>query len=153
MRILLDTNVLIDLYTQRPPDGDTAQKLLIMREFGDAELWASAKSFTDVFCVLHKTYNSEFIQSTFEESYQWLEICSIDASDIHLTSSRKWNDFEDCLIDICAEKIKADYLLTRDESGFANAHAQVISPAGFFDLLEEEYGLVYDLIDLSECSL
>ena len=59
MRILLDTNVLIDLYTQREPEGDTAQKLLIMKEFGDAQLWVSAKSFTDVFYVLSKSYSSK----------------------------------------------------------------------------------------------
>lgn len=150
MRILLDTNVLIDLYTRRPPDGDIAQKLLIMREFGDAELWVSAKSFTDVFYVLRKTYDSKFIQRAFDESYQWLEICSVDGSDIHLASSRTWGDFEDCLVDVCAEKIKADYLLTRDEGGFANAHTQVVSPADFFDHLQEEYGLVYDIVALSD---
>ena len=80
MRVLLDTNVLIDLYTKRPPEGDVAQKLLIMHEFGDAELWVSAKSFTDVFYVLHKTYSSERIQSAFEESYRWLNICSLDSA-------------------------------------------------------------------------
>lgn len=69
MRVLLDTNVLIDLYTQRPPEGDIAQKLLVMKEFGDVELWVSAKSFTDVFYVLHKTYSSDYVQSAFEESY------------------------------------------------------------------------------------
>ncbi|WP_165246656.1 type II toxin-antitoxin system VapC family toxin [Adlercreutzia sp. ZJ141] len=150
MRVLLDTNVLIDLYTQRPPDDDIAQKLLVMREFGDAELWVSAKSFTDVFYVLRKTYNSELIQNAFNESYPWLEICTIDASDIHLASSRKWDDFGDCLIDICAEKIKADFLLTRDESGFSNAHTQVISPVDFFNFIQEEYGLVYDIISCPE---
>ncbi|WP_165045223.1 PIN domain-containing protein, partial [Adlercreutzia sp. ZJ138] len=150
MRVLLDTNVLIDLYTQRPPDDDIAQKLLVMREFGDAELWVSAKSFTDVFYVLRKTYNSELIQNAFNESYPWLEICTIDVSDIHLASSRKWDDFEDCLIDICAEKIKADFLLTRDESCFSNAHTQVISPVDFFNFIQEEYGLVYDIISCPE---
>ncbi len=150
MRVLLDTNVLIDLYTQRPPDGDIAQRLLAMREFGDAELWVSAKSFTDVFYVLHRSYNSDFIQNAFEESYQWLEICSIDASDIQLATSRRWEDFEDCLVDICAEKIKADYLLTRDESGFCNAHVPVITPSKFFNLLQEDYGLIYDIVDLCE---
>lgn len=150
MRLLLDTNVLIDLYTQRPPDGDIAQKLLVMREFGDAELWVSAKSCTDVFYVLSKTFQSEFIQNAFDESYQWLEICSIDAADIHLASSRKWDDFEGCLIDICAEKVKADYVLTRDESGFMNAHVQVISPHAFFDMMQEDHGLVYDIIDMPE---
>ena len=82
MRVLLDTNVLIGLYTQQPPEGDIAQKLLVMKEFGDVELWVSAKSFTDVFYVLHKTYSSDYGQSAFEERYQWLEISAVDSADI-----------------------------------------------------------------------
>ena len=44
MRAFLDTNVLIDLLTERPPEGVEAVKLLAMQELGDVELWASAKS-------------------------------------------------------------------------------------------------------------
>ena len=150
MRVLLDTNVLIGLYTQQPPEGDIAQKLLVMKEFGDVELWVSAKSFTDVFYVLHKTYSSDYVQSAFEESYQWLEICSVDSADIHRATSRRWADFEDCLVDVCAEKVKADFLLTRDEKGFAQAHVPVMSPGDFFNYIESEYQITYDIVDLSE---
>jgi len=144
MRLLLDTNVLIDLYTQRPPQGDIAKKLLMMREWGDAELWASAKSLTDIFYVLHKTYSSERIQSAFAESFRWLEVCSLDSSDLQRAVSRNWPDFEDCLIDCCAEKVKADFLITRNQGDFVRAHAKVASPQEFFDYLEEQHGLVYD---------
>lgn len=150
MRILLDTNVLIDLYTQRPPAGDIAQKLLIMKEFGDAELWVSSKSFTDVFYVLHKTYSSDYIQNAFEESFKWLELCSADSADVHRAVERRWSDFEDCLIDVCAEKIKADFLLTRNEKGFLNTHARAMSPQDFFIYLGDEYQVIYDTVDLGE---
>ena len=43
MRLFLDTNVLIDLYQERHPYYEDVKKLQIMEEFGDAELWASAK--------------------------------------------------------------------------------------------------------------
>ncbi len=145
---MLDTNVLIDLYTQRSPDGGIAQKLLIMREFGDAELWVSAKSFTDVFYVLHKTYGSKRIQDAFAESLNWLEVCSLDAADIHLATDREWHDFEDCLIGVCAEKVKADIILTRDEKGFTSSPIQCLAPADFFALLKEEHGVVYEMVDM-----
>lgn len=148
MRILLDTNVLIDLYTQRPPHGADAQRLVIMSAFGDAELWASAKSFTDIFYVLSKSFNSERIHQAFRESFQWLNICSVDGNDIHLASQREWADFEDCLVAICAEKVKADYLLTRDANGFSQAKMPAMSPAAFFTMLEADYGLVYDDVEL-----
>ena len=38
MRAFLDTNVLIDLLTERPPEGAEAVKLLAMQELGDVEL-------------------------------------------------------------------------------------------------------------------
>lgn len=150
MRILLDTNVLIDLYTQRPPDGGIAQRLLVMKTFGDAELWVSAKSFTDVFYVLHKTYSSEYIQKAFEESLQWLEVCSVDGADIRRAAGRRWSDFEDCLIDVCAEKVRADYLLTRDAKGFVDVHVPVMTPVDFFDYLLQEYRVDYGIVDLND---
>ena len=104
----------------------------------------------DRFYVLHKTYSSDYVQSAFEESYQWLEICSVDSADIHRATSRRWADFEDCLVDVCAEKVKADFLLTREEKGFAQAHVPVMSPGDFFNYIESEYQITYDIVDLSE---
>ena len=144
MRLLLDTNVLIDLYTQRPSEGDIAKKLLVMREFGDAELWTPAKSLTDIFRVLHETYSSKRIQSAFEECFQWLEVCSVDFGDLRRAAERKWSDFEGCLVDCCAEKVKADCILTRNQGDFVHAHAKVASPQEFFDHLESYYGIVYE---------
>ena len=148
MRVLLDTNVVIDLFTKRPPDGSLSQKFLIMREFGDVELWVSEKSFTDVFYVLHKGFSSERIHAAFQESFQWFNLCSVEGNDIRAVTQQKWEDFEDCLINYCAEKVKADYLITQDASGFARAHIPVASPEEFFELVESTYGLVYETIEL-----
>lgn len=54
----------------------------------------------------------------------------------------------DCLIDCCAEKVKADHLLTRNQSDFVRAHAKVASPQEFFDYLEKQHGLAYDELQL-----
>ena len=149
MRLLLDTNVLIDFYAQREPFCQSAKKLLIMRAFGDAELWASAKSFTDIFYVLRKDADSASIQRAFEESFQGLQLCGVDGSDVTLAAHMKWNDFEDCLVYICAQKVKADYLITRDKNGFERAAIPVLSPEEFLQLIAETKGLSYDEIDLT----
>ena len=75
-------------------------------------------------------------------------ICSLDSADLQLAASRRWRDFEDCLIDVCAEKVKADVLLTRDEVGFAQSKTRVLSPREFFAFIEDEYRIVYDEIEL-----
>ena len=40
MRVLVDTNVLIDFLAQRAPFFDEARKLLVFAAMGDYELWA-----------------------------------------------------------------------------------------------------------------
>ena len=39
MRVFVDTNVLFDILAQRKPFFESAEKLVIMQMFGDAELW------------------------------------------------------------------------------------------------------------------
>ncbi|WP_080799413.1 type II toxin-antitoxin system VapC family toxin [Arabiibacter massiliensis] len=147
MRALLDTNVIIDLFTGRPPEGDAAAKLQVMQVLGDIELWVSAKSFTDVFYVMRKENESANVQQTFIKSLEYLKVCAVDADDIRQTAERCWLDFEDCLIDVCAEKVKADVLLTRDEKGFARSSIACCSPKAFFDRLEHEHGIVYEEVE------
>ncbi len=147
MRALLDTNVLVDLFTGRPPEGEYAMKLQIMQELDDVELWVSAKSFTDAFYVMTKNNKSADVQRAFIRSMEYLNVCAVDADDVRMTAERCWPDFEDCLIDVCAEKVKADYLLTRDRKGFENSHTTALSPRDFFAKLESELGLVYEDID------
>lgn len=149
MRALLDTNVMIDLFTCRPPEGEEATKLRVMEEIGDIELWVSAKSFTDVFYVMlkNRSNRSEDVQRAFLQSLDYLNVCSVDAADIREACERSWPDFEDCLVDVCAEKVKADYLLTRDRKGFSRSRKVVFSPKELFDSLETELGLTYEIID------
>lgn len=147
MRALLDTNVMIDLFTCRPSEGEAAVKLRVMQEIGDIELWVSAKSFADIFYVMLKDNKSEDIQQTLLQSLEYLDVCSVDAADIREACERSWPDFEDCLVDVCAEKVKADYLLTRDRKGFAKSRQAVFSPKELFDSLETELGLTYEVID------
>lgn len=147
MRAFLDTNVLIDLLTERPPEGVEAVKLLAMQELGDVELWASAKSFTDMFCVMRKENPSEVVQQAFIDSLEYLQVCELGCEDIRAAAERKWTDFEDCLIDVCAEKIRADVLLTRDKDGFKQSRLKTASPKQMFLWLEEEMRLTYEVID------
>lgn len=149
MRLLLDTTILIDYFSRREPFFDDCVQLRAMQVFGDAELWVSAKSFTDVFYVLQKPLGYEKVQRMFTESADFLKVCSIDSADIMKASSSKWADFEDCLVHVCAEKIKADFLITRDREGFSRASIPVKSPAEFLMWVEKSKGLVYEEVSLA----
>ena len=78
MRVLLDTNVLFDI-TARQSEYPESALLLVPNYFGDAELWVSAKSYTDIFYVLDKHMDSGAIQDAFLAGFDHLQVCSVEA--------------------------------------------------------------------------
>ena len=143
MRVLLDTNVLIDYFARREPYYQDAFKLRVMHEFGDVELWASIQSFADISYVLRNEAGAENLQAAFLASLSFLHVCSLDQGDLEAACKEKWLDFEDCLVDQCSRKVKADFILTRDSKGFTRSAATILNPLEFFTLLSEQYGLTY----------
>jgi len=143
MRLLLDTNILIDYFGERREYFIDAVKLRIAANFGDVELWGTANSFTDVFYVLRKDHASKTVQELFLANKELVKICSVTSDDIYDSADEKWLDFEDCLIHTCAKKIKADYIVTRDIDGFLQSTIPSVSPLGFFTDLEEKRGISY----------
>jgi predicted nucleic acid-binding protein len=144
MRLLLDTNVLIDYFSERKPYHKDAFRLRIMHEFGDAELWASIQSFADIAYVLRDEASSEAIQHAFLESLEFIHVCSLDHDDLLEALRDEWEDFEDRLIEQCARKVKADRIITRDKNGFQNSKAAVCAPSEFFLELEQSQNITFD---------
>lgn len=59
----------------------------------------------------------------------------------------RWADFEDCLVARCAEKIKADYIITRNVKDFRDSAVEAITPEELFARLARE-GKTYEVVDL-----
>lgn len=147
MKLLLDTNVLVDYLGARQPFCDQWELINALQITGYAELWTSAESYTDAFYLLRKAVGSAKLQDMFLQSLSFIKVCSVDEGDIREAAEQLWPDFEDCLIDICAEKVKADYIITRDADGFKRSKTPAMDAPSFFAMLEEEYGIVYDMVD------
>lgn len=147
MRLLLDTNVLVDYYARREPFFDAAAKLRCAAYFGDVELWASAQSFADIEYILRRAIPIDALRAMMRESLGFLNISTPSATDVHDAIASAWPDFEDFLVARSAERVRADYLVTRDANGFAQARIPVVSPTEFLSIMEKRHGIVYDDIE------
>lgn len=147
MNLLLDTNILIDYLGERHPYCDEWGKLEAMHELGDAELWVSSESFTDAFYLLEGAIGSEKLQSMFLTCLDFLNVCPVGEEVVYSAVERSWHDFEDCVIDVCAEHVQADCIITRDKNGFTNSRIPAMDIPGFMRHIEDEYGVVYDTIE------
>jgi predicted nucleic acid-binding protein len=146
MRLLLDTNILIDLFDKQAPKGAVAERLTALEYFGDAELWVQAKSYTDIFYVLKRFMNPSTMRRGFLESLSIFRLCSLEKEDIEKACGLERSDFEDALIEVSAQKIGADFLVTRDK-GFSCSTVPTLTPEQVFELFEQR-GISYAAVDL-----
>ena len=148
MKIFLDANILIDYFAQREPFCKEANKLRIVDFFGDAELWASAQSFSDIEYILGRIHPVQKVREKMAKSLDFLQIATFEAADVEDALRSTWPDLEDFLIARCAERIKADYLITRDLHGFVDSPVPVLNPAEFFSMLKTKYDIEYEGLSL-----
>ena len=148
MNILLDTCVLIDFLGRRQPFFDAAQRVVAAGYFGDAKLWTSVQNLKDAYYVLCKYVGSQAAQDTIEAACEVITPVDTTACDALRALRLRWNDYEDCMISVCAAKVGADYLLTRDVKGFERSSTPAVTPAAWLDRMRE-MGLIYDFAELA----
>ncbi|MDO4183024.1 MAG: PIN domain-containing protein [Coriobacteriia bacterium] len=143
MKLLLDTNVLIDQLAQRVPFYQHIRTLCIASYFKEVELWCSVQSYTDAAYALRKFAPKQQLMSTMEATLEFIRPCSFPAESLRPALRSDWPDLEDFLIAYAAAGIKADYVVTRDEGGFQASKVPALSPQAAVDMLANA-GLVYD---------
>ena len=144
MNLLLDTNVFIDYLGRKPPFFEAASRVVAAGFFGDATLWLPAQSAKDAFYVLDRFIDSARIQQAMLRAFEVIRPVSLTAEDAVRAARLQWDDYEDCLVALCAQQVRADYLITRDAKGFARSSVPALSPQAWLALMRGEKGLSYD---------
>lgn len=140
MKVLVDTNVILDTLLQRPNLYENSKKVIQYCLFFVQGIIA-AHSFSDMFYVLHETEERsvEYCKNTIVKLCQTFEVCSIDKQRIlDAAHNSEFNDFEDSLQNECASYASVDYIITNNVDDFKNATVPVITPKEFVRLMEGE---------------
>ena len=149
MKLLLDTNVLIDFLGRKPPFFTDAERIIAAGYFGDAQLWASTQSFKDAFYILSHYADSHRVQAAMGNLLEIVNPVDMAGADLKTAIQLDWDDLEDCLIAVSAQKAGADFLLTRDTRGFSRSMTPVKSPAEWLAHMQETENVTFDAIGLA----
>ena len=136
MRVLIDTNVILDVLQKREPFFTDSYRALRRALENDAECLISASAVTDIFYVLRKSLGSAQPQQAKEHIDQLAQVVSfadVQGMDIHTALMRAMLDFEDAVVDAVAERSGASYILTRNIKNFTGSVVPAILPADFLN--------------------
>lgn len=132
MRILIDTNIILDIFQKREPFFADSYQALHKAIEADVECLISASAATDIFYMLRKFLKSaEQAKERIEQLSQLVAFADVRGMDIHTALMRSVSDFEDAVVDAVAERNGASYILTRNIKDFAGSAVPAITPTDF----------------------
>lgn len=135
MKVLLDTNIMLDVILQRQPFVTPAIEILKLSDLGKLESYITSNSITDIFYVLRKYFdNVEDRKKAVKYILQMINIVSVTKSDIFRALDLEYTDFEDALQTQCAKKIKAECIISKNEKDFKDTLMKVVSPDKFIEI-------------------
>ena len=136
MKILIDTNVLIDFISMREPYFDDAKSIFKACINDKVQGCIAAVSVTDIFYILRKLVPENKRREELKRICKLFTIIGIDKDKlIAALDNATFTDFEDCLQSECAVDYGADYIVTRNTKDFENCKVKPITPKEFLQLL------------------
>lgn len=135
LRVLIDTNVFLDYFTKREPFFPAAQKIIRACEQGKIEGHIAAHSVLNMFFILRHDYTIEQRRAMLKDICLLFPVVSVDRQKLlSALTHNTFSDFEDCVQIYCALSCNAEYIITRDQTGFADSPIPGIFPDVFCQL-------------------
>ncbi len=129
MRILLDTNIILDILLERKGFVDDSLNAFQKALSKGDRLYLSSSSVTDVFYIIRKQTNSkEKALEAITGLAKLMYFADVNEDCILKTLKSKIEDFEDAVVDEVASHIKADYIITRNINDFKYSKNTIITP-------------------------
>jgi predicted nucleic acid-binding protein len=130
-RILIDTNVVLDLALDREPFAQDAQSLFEVLDQPDLEGIITATTITDLYYLLRKAKGRETAVTLLQDLLLVVTVAEVNHSSIEKALNLNWKDFEDALQAVTAQAAGADFLITRNVKDFQPGVISILSPIDF----------------------
>ena len=129
MKLLIDANVLLDVLQDRKDFVQASSLVWKLCETRQAKGYVSALTFANMVYAMRKELDPEKIEEVLRMLSLIFEFTELAPTDLMRAGELKWSDFEDALQSVTAERLHADYIITRNVRDFRNSKVPAFTPA------------------------
>jgi predicted nucleic acid-binding protein len=135
MKVMLDTNIILDLMLERDPWRAEAEEIAGAADDGRIECHVCASAITDIFYISRKLVGADKARRIVRNCLDVLEVVSVTRE--LLDTAERWSgiEFEDNLQIACAVEAKLDAIVTRNAEDLVGSPVPVLAPAELLALL------------------
>ncbi len=132
MKILIDTNIILDVMCNRKDFVEDALKVFRFCEARRLTGCISALSIPNIVYIMRKQLDREKIKEVLATLTSLFSVIELKESDLLKVADMNFSDYEDAVQAVCAARIKADYIVTRNVKDYKNSKVPAVTPAELF---------------------
>lgn len=135
MRVLIDTNIILDVLMNRAAFVEASAQVLRYCEVGKIEGIICALSIPNIVYIMRKELDPDGIKRIVQRLRSIVGIADLKEKDLINAVSLVFSDYEDAVQSACAERIGAEVIVTRNVGDFVNSRIPAIKPAELLERL------------------
>jgi predicted nucleic acid-binding protein len=128
VKVLLDTNVVLDVLMNRTPHADAAAQLFVFAEQKKLNVSLGATTVTTIHYLMQKSLGARAARRHISSLLSLFEVAPVNWDVLSDALSLSFPDFEDAVLHEAARHTGAHGIVTRDPKGFSKARLPVYSP-------------------------
>jgi len=134
MKVIIDTNVIIDILQHREPYYQDSYRTILLGLQEKTETFLCAAAVADIYFIISKNISdSKKVGEKINALNVLLKICDTTSADVNTALSLNMAAFDAALISAIAKRENADYIVTRNEEAFSGSPVPTISPSKLLD--------------------
>ena len=129
MVLLIDTNIVLDVLLNRSEFVKDSSMVWKLCETDKATGYVSALTFANLVYIMRKQLTPDKIEEVYQKLSLIFRFADLSVSDLAHAAELNWKDFEDAVQSVTAERIHADYIITRNVRDFAQSKVVAFTPS------------------------
>lgn len=132
MKILLDTNVVLDFLLRRERFVKEAREIMLLVNEGKVQGFLCPTTITTIYYMMRKNFSENECLIKIKNLLDFFEITKVDKNTFLQSIEKSNGDFEDSIIYTSGDNV--DIIITQDKKGFKKCAKKVLIPSEFLNI-------------------
>ena len=139
MKLLIDTNVVLDVLLRREPFFRTAAEVLNLTQRDEVREYVTASAITDIYYIANKQMKDrDAVRDLLKRLLMIVSVAAVSEREIQNALNLAWGDFEDSVQYSVALLNEMDGIVTRNPSDYQEANMRIWLPEQALELFANE---------------
>ncbi len=128
MKILIDTNIIVDVALEREPFFAESDRILTFVEEAQIQGYISASTFSDLYYIIRRDRGRDWTLDFLRQLATFCQVATVDNSVISMALTCNFKDFEDAIQYSNAVINRIDAIVTRNPRDFPVTTPRILTP-------------------------